>query len=132
MSRPPKRRPAVFLDRDGTLIHDRPGFYLRHHEALRVYPYTAQALRLLRAAGFRLIVLTNQSGLAHGYLDERMLARIHRKLRAALRRRGARIDDIYYCPHGPDDRCRCRKPKTPLARRAIRDWNLTLKGSAII
>jgi len=78
------------------------------------------------------VILTNQSGLALGYLDRKMLATIHRKLRAALRAQGARYDAIYFCPHSPAQNCRCRKPKTPLARRAIRDRNLTLKGSAII
>ena len=127
-----KPRPVVFLDRDGTLVYDRPGHYLKHHASMRIYPYTAQALKLLKSVGYDLVILTNQSGLAHGYLDERMLSMIHAKLRAALRRRGARFDAIYYCPHRPEDRCKCRKPKTPLARRAIRDRRLTLKGAAII
>lgn len=127
-----KRYPVVFLDRDGTLIHDRPGFYLRHPDSMRLYPYTAKALKLLRAAGYRLVVLTNQSGLAQGFFDRPMLARIHQKLKTELRRRGAQLDAIYYCPHGPEERCACRKPKTPLARRAIRDLHLTLKGAAII
>ena len=127
-----KLKPVIFLDRDGTLVHDKPGHYLKHHAAMKIYPQTAPALKLLKSAGYDLVILTNQSGLAHGYLDEKMLAMIHAKLRAALRRKGARFDAIYYCPHKPEDGCRCRKPKTPLARRAIRDRRLTLKGAAII
>lgn len=120
------------MDRDGTLVRDKPGHYLKHHANMRIYPFTAPALKLLKAAGYQLVILTNQSGLAHGYLDEKMLAAIHRKLREGLRRHGARFDAIYYCPHSPEDHCKCRKPKTPLARRAVRDMNLTLDGAAII
>ena len=125
-------RPVVFLDRDGTLIHDRPGRYLCRPEQLRFYKSTFKALKLLKSAGYRLIVITNQSGIGRGYLDEKMLTRIHLKMREALRRRHADIDAIYYCPHHPDDGCRCRKPSPKLAKRAIRDLNLDLKGAYVI
>jgi histidinol-phosphate phosphatase family protein len=127
-----KKRPAVFLDRDGTLIHTRPGWYLRSPEQVRLYAGAAQALRLLRRAGYRLVIVSNQSGLARGLLDAKTLSRIHRRMLREFRSRGAALDGIYFCPHHPDDRCRCRKPSTLLARRAMRELGLTLAGSAVV
>ncbi len=123
---------AVFLDRDGTLIHDRPGFYLRRPEQVRIYPFTAQALRLLRRAGFRLIIVSNQSGIGRGFLDLKTLARVHRRLLAGLRRGGAGLDGIYFCPHAPKDRCRCRKPSPLLARKAAREMRLSIPSSFVV
>ncbi|MEK9145798.1 MAG: HAD-IIIA family hydrolase [Elusimicrobiota bacterium] len=123
---------AVFLDRDGTLIHDRPGFYLRRPEQVRIYPFTAQALRLLRRAGFRLVIVSNQSGIGRGFLDLKMLARVHRRLLAGLRQGGAGLDGIYFCPHAPKDRCRCRKPSPLLARKAAREMRLSIPSSFVI
>lgn len=126
------RRPAVFLDRDGTLIHDRPGFYLRRPSQLRFYAGAAEALLRLRRAGYALVVLSNQSGLARGFLDEATLRRVHERLLGGLSRRGAPLEGIHFCPHHPDDRCACRKPKTLLARRALRRHRLRLKGSWVV
>lgn len=127
-----KARPAAFLDRDGTLNPDRPGWYLTRPSQMRVYRRAPAAMKLLRRAGFRLVVVTNQSGLGRGYLDEPTLGRIHAKLRRLLRRGGAPLDGIYYCPHHPAVNCACRKPKALLARRAVRELGLTLKGSVVI
>lgn len=127
-----KRRRVVFLDRDGTIIHDRPGYYLRRPEKLKFYKVASEALRLLKRAGYQLVVVTNQSGIGRGYLDTRTLAKIHRRLRADLRRRGTRIDAIYFCPHHPQARCSCRKPSPVLARRAVRDMGLTLSGAVMV
>lgn len=131
MKRPRGRR-VVFLDRDGTLVHDRPGFYLRRPEQVRLYRNAAEALKLLRSAGYRLVVVSNQSGIGRGFLDRPRLARIHARLKAELRRSGAGLDGIYYCPHRPDDGCRCRKPSPLLARRALKELGLTLRGSAVV
>lgn len=126
------KRRVIFLDRDGTLIYDRPGCYLRRPEQLRLYRDTVPALRLLKRAGFRLVVISNQSGVGRGYLDLPTLERIHRLLRRELRRRGAGLDGIYFCPHHPDRRCRCRKPSPLLARRAARELGLSLAGAAVV
>ncbi len=125
-------KPAVFLDRDGTLIRDRPGYYLKRAEEVRVYRRVPEALGLLRRAGYRLVVVTNQSGLARGFFDRAGLARIHARLARDLRRGGARLDAIYFCPHHPDDACRCRKPLPFLARRAARDMGLDLAASVVV
>jgi D-glycero-D-manno-heptose 1,7-bisphosphate phosphatase len=128
----PSKRKVVFLDRDGTLIHDRPGHYLLNPEGLRFYKNTFAALRLLKKAGYKLVVITNQSGLGRGLLTRPTLKRIHKKMHAALKRAGASVDAVYFCPHHPKDGCRCRKPSTLLARKALRDKNLTLQAAAVV
>jgi len=125
-------RPAIFLDRDGTLIHDRPGFYLRRPEQVRLYPYACEALKRLRRAGFRLVIVSNQSGIGRGFFDHATLGRIHRRLKTELGRNGAALDGIFFCPHAPKDGCRCRKPSPLLAQRAARKLRLDLRGSYLI
>jgi len=127
-----KKRPAAFLDRDGTIIHDRPGHYLRRPEKLRLYSRSAQALRLLRRAGFRIVVVSNQSGIGRGYIDYPTLNRIHARFHRVLREGGAKVDAIYFCPHHPDEGCRCRKPSPLLGRRAVREMGLSLDGAVMI
>lgn len=125
-------KPAVFLDRDGVLVHNRAGYYLTDAAKMRVYPFAARALRLLSAAGFRLIVVTNQSAVARGYITLRAAAEINRKLARALRKEGAPLDAVYFCPHGPDDGCACRKPGTGLLREALKDFPAPRAGSWMI
>lgn len=127
---PTERRRAVFLDRDGVLIEEVD--YLGDPRGLRLIPSAPAALRRLSRAGFRVIVISNQSGVARGYFSLSALRRIHARLRAELRARGARLDAIYYCPHHPDDGCRCRKPETELLARAGRRFGLDLGRSFFI
>jgi D-glycero-D-manno-heptose 1,7-bisphosphate phosphatase len=129
--------PAVFLDRDGTLIEER-GF-LDRMELLSVFPWTADALRLLARAGYTLVVVTNQSGIARGIIDEGFLDDVHRELSARLARGGAAIDRYYYCPHlaeAPLERyrraCRCRKPGSGMIEQACHDMNLNPARSFMI
>ena len=130
---PTSLSPAVFLDRDGTLNEER-GF-LASSENLEILPGVGPALRKLRNAGFRLVVLTNQPVIARGEATEADLAAIHRKLEWELGKQGAFLDAIYHCPHHPDrgfpgERtdlkipCKCRKPGTGLLEAACRDLNL--------
>ena len=121
--------PAVFLDRDGTLIEERG--YLDRMQLLSVFPWTADALRLLKRAGYTLVVVTNQSAIARGMIDEVFLDAVHRELSARLARGGAAIDRYYFCPHLADapleryrQACRCRKPGPGMIEQACRDMNL--------
>lgn len=122
-------RPAVFMDRDGTLIQERE--YLADPEGVELVPGTPGALKELRAAGFALVVVTNQSGIARGYYSEEdyraVAERIDRELEAA----GAPLDGTYHCPHHPEfsEPCGCRKPGTELHRRAARDLGLVPERS---
>ncbi len=117
-------RPAVFLDRDGTLVDD-PG-YLRDPLQVRVLPGAAGAVRRLRAAGYAAVVVTNQSGIARGLLTEADYAATARRLEALLAEEGAALDAQYHCPHLPEitGPCECRKPGTLLYRRAAVELGL--------
>ena len=130
-------QPAIFIDRDGTINEDIG--YLAHPDELHVYSFAAEAIRLINAAGLPAILITNQSGIARGFLDEMMLARIHERLLNELARQGAYIDGIYYCPHHPRigneiyrKDCDCRKPKTGMLKQAAREHNITLTESYVI
>ena len=127
---------AVFVDRDGTLIRDVG--YLRKPEQIEILPRVAEAIKALRGRELKVIVLTNQSGIARGLLRESDLGPIHRELERRLADRGASLDGIYYCPHHPTEgldpyrlSCDCRKPKDGMARRAAADLNLDLRRSYV-
>ena len=130
-------RPAVFLDRDGTLIEERG--YLDRMELLSIFPWTADALRLLKRAGYALVVVTNQSALARGIIDAAFLDRVHRELNARLAPAGAALDAVYYCPHLADapvaryrQACRCRKPGPGMIEQACREMDLDAHRSWMI
>lgn len=122
-------RPAVFFDRDGTLIEDR--HYLRDPAQVRLLPGAAAALRRLNRAGLPVVVVTNQSGIARGLLTEEDYQASVRRLQALLEDEGARIDAHYHCPHLPEisGRCDCRKPGPLLYQRAAEDLGLDLDRS---
>lgn len=112
-------RAFVLLDRDGTLNVER--HYLRDPDLLELLPGVVAGLHLLRAAGFGLVVLTNQSGIARGYFTTADLDAVHARLGELLADAGLSLDGIYACPHGPDDGCTCRKPGVGLALAAARE-----------
>jgi histidinol-phosphate phosphatase family protein len=121
---------AVFLDRDGTMAPDVA--YCRRPEDFELFPTTAKAIRLLNEHGYKVIVITNQSGIARGYFNEDTLDKIHQKIRKKLGEEGARIDGIYYCPHHPDDNCECRKPKPGMVLRAVGEHDIDPRSSFIV
>jgi len=121
--------PAVFLDRDGTMIHDVG--YLSRPEDVTWYPWAIDAIRLLNRAGFVVVVVTNQSAIGRGIIDLPFLQTVHDAFDRHLARSGARVDRYYYCPHHPDARlpeyrmvCRCRKPGPGMIEQATRDLGL--------
>jgi D-glycero-D-manno-heptose 1,7-bisphosphate phosphatase len=130
-------RPAVFLDRDGTLIEDVG--YLHRLDQMTVFPWTVDVIRALNRAGLAVVVVTNQSGIARGFFTEAFVDETHRLLSARLAAGGARIDAYYYCPHHPDgvveayrQRCDCRKPASGLLDRAVRDLDLDPARSFVV
>ena len=127
---PPGRRRAVFLDRDGTLNPDLR--YLSDAERLEVFRGVADGLRWLRAHGYLLLCVTNQSGVERGFYRAADVDRIHARLTERLAAQGVGIDAFYYCPHAPESACACRKPGTLLFERAAEEWHLDLATSAII
>jgi D-glycero-D-manno-heptose 1,7-bisphosphate phosphatase len=122
-------RPAVFLDRDGTIIEDTD--FVRDPVAVRLRDGAAASIRRLRDAGFVVVVVTNQSGIARGLLTEADYAAVHARMRELLDDAGARLDAAYMCPHHPDltGPCACRKPGTLLHRRAAEEHGLDLRAS---
>jgi D-glycero-D-manno-heptose 1,7-bisphosphate phosphatase len=125
---------AVLLDRDGTLVEAR--HYPSRPEQLVLYPGIAADLRRLQAAGFLLIVITNQSGVARGLFGEAELTVMHNHLRARLGEQGVRIDGVYFCPHHPEGTiaelaivCDCRKPAPGMLLRAAREHDIDLGRS---
>jgi D-glycero-D-manno-heptose 1,7-bisphosphate phosphatase len=121
---------AVFLDRDGVLIRDAE--YLDDPAGLRLIPGAPEAMRLLRAAGFKLVVVTNQSGVARGFYSIATLNRIHARLKRMLAAKGAGWDALYFSPHGPDSGSPMRKPKPGMLLAAKRRFGLDMKGSWMI
>src|SRR4030095_13079325 len=131
------KRPAVFIDRDGT-ISEEVG-YVNHPSRFRLFPYTASAIKLLNDQGWLAIVITNQAGVARGYFSESMIATVHDNLVRELRDQDARVDAIYYCVHHPTVgeppyrvECDCRKPKPGLITRAAEDQDIALEQSWMI
>lgn len=123
-------RAAVFLDRDGTLVAERE--YLSDPEELELLPGVPEALKSLRAAGYALVVVSNQSGVGRGYFELTRAYEVMARLRVVLRRHHVELDAVYFCPHRPDEGCRCRKPGTLLLERAEDDLQLTLSRSTMV
>jgi len=129
------KRPAAFIDRDGT-ISEEVG-YVNHPSRFRVFPYSAEAIRILNDNGWLAIVITNQAGVARGYFPEEMIASVHDRLKSDLA--NAQLDAIYYCAHHPSVGeppyrfdCDCRKPKTGLIDCAAKDFEIDLEASWMV
>lgn len=126
------KRPAVFLDRDGTLIED-PG-YLGDPDRVALLPAAAEGLRRLSEAGFALVVVSNQAGVARGLITQADVEAVNRRVSEALAARGVLVDGFFFCPHHPDftGPCECRKPGIELFRRAVEDLDLDLGSSWVV
>jgi D-glycero-D-manno-heptose 1,7-bisphosphate phosphatase len=130
-------RPAIFIDRDGTLTEEVG--YVNHPSRLRLLPRAAEAIRRLNTAGIAAVVVTNQAGLARGYFSADVLRATNDTLVAQLKDEGAHLDGIYVCPHHPTEgsapyrtTCDCRKPAPGLLLRAAAELNLELPASTMV
>ncbi len=121
---------TVFFDRDGTLNHDTS--FIKTPEELVLFPDAVTAVKRCNDAGIRVLMVTNQSGLARGFFSQADLDGIHRCLREQLRDGGAWIDDIFICPHHPDDGCRCRKPNPGMIEQAMARYPIDLAKSYVV
>ncbi|MDR2191701.1 MAG: HAD family hydrolase [Endomicrobium sp.] len=121
------KRPAVFLDRDGTVIFDKN--YLSKPEQVKLYSCAAESINKLRKAGFKIIVVTNQSGIARGMFTIKDLDKVNKKFVSLLKESGAKIDGLYYCPHADKDKCSCRKPLAGMVFRAAKEHNIDIAKS---
>lgn len=127
-----KRKPAVFLDRDGVLTEERS--YITSKEYLRVFSYAAECIRKIHEKGYYAIVITNQSGVARGLFTEEDLQEMNEYL---IRQTG--VDAVYYCPHHPEGkvekyrkRCHCRKPETGMFEAACREFEIDMEDSYMV
>jgi D,D-heptose 1,7-bisphosphate phosphatase len=127
----------VFLDRDGTLLEE--ANYVAELDRLIFFPFAIDAVRLLNRAGFAVVVVTNQAGIARGIVEESFVAKAHAVMTERLAEGGARVDGYYYCPHHPQGIveqyrrvCDCRKPQPGMLTRAADDLGLDLTASVVV
>lgn len=124
---PLMKRPAIFLDRDGTLIEEVN--FLSRVEDLRLFPFTSDAVNQLKDSGYLVIVVTNQSGIGRGIYTEDDMHAIHAQIQVELENA---IDAFYFCPHLPDDGCECRKPGLGMIESALTDFDIDLEKSWMV
>lgn len=124
------RNKAVFIDRDGTIARDVP--YCSRPEDFELFPGVSGAIQKLNRSGYKVVVITNQSGIARGYFTEQTLSEIHARMISLLAGQDAQIDAVYYCPHHPDDKCDCRKPQPSMILKAAKDLDIDLSASYMI
>ena len=117
----------VILDRDGVINQDSANFIKNPNEWIAL-PGSLEAIALLNQSGFRVVIATNQSGIARGLFDMATLNAIHDKMHRALAQIGGRIEAMFYCPHAADDNCTCRKPKTGMMEDIARRFSVNLSG----
>ena len=128
---------ACFLDRDGVLIKEVN--YLSSPNQVQIFPESVKALKILQKYQYRVIVVTNQAGVARGYFKESSVSKVHKEIDRQLLRYGLKIDAYYYCPHHPDGtvreysiNCNCRKPMPGMILKAAQDFRLDLSKSFLL
>ena len=126
-----KTSKLIVLDRDGVINHDSEN-YIKTPEEWRPLNGSLDAIAALTAGGFRVVVVSNQSGIGRGLFSEAVLDAIHRKMTSAVEAAGGAIAGIYYCPHAPDDGCHCRKPRPGLLERIKDDFGVSLSKIPLI
>ena len=131
------KKGAIFLDRDGT-INEEMG-YINHPDRFIVFPYVAESIRIFNELGLKVIVVTNQSGIARGYFSESLVKNLHESLLERMMIEKAKIDAIYYCPHHPKEgqegykiNCNCRKPKPGMILKAVEEHEIDLGSSFMV
>jgi D-glycero-D-manno-heptose 1,7-bisphosphate phosphatase len=125
------QRRYVLMDRDGVINYDSEDF-IKSPDEWHPIEGSLEAIALLNQQGYEVAVISNQSGLARGLFDEAMLAKIHEKMHSLLADKGGKIAEIYYCPHGPDSLCNCRKPKPGLLEQFALEKNVNLNSTYFI
>ena len=119
---------SIFLDRDGILNKNKDD-YVKNVSELEIFPFILEPIKKLQSAGFKIIVITNQSAINRGLITKKHLNEIHEKIQSFLIQHNTKIDYFYYCPHTPTENCYCRKPKTGLLLKAIDDFSIDVNNS---
>lgn len=120
----------VLLDRDGTIIYDK--HYLSDPDGVELLPGAVEGLRRMVEMGFKLVVLTNQSGVGRGYYTHEDVVACNERMKDLLAAQGVEIESVYYCPHAPEDECRCRKPAPGLMEQAVQEHGFTPKDAFMV
>lgn len=123
--------PAIFLDRDGVIIENRPT-YVRTWSDVSIYPQALQALVRVKTSPYKIVIITNQSAVGRGLMSLEAATLINQRLVTAIEKAGGRIDGVFMCPHAPEDECACRKPKPGLLLQAAQALELDLSHSIMI
>jgi D,D-heptose 1,7-bisphosphate phosphatase len=121
---------VVFIDRDGTLVEEKN--FLSKVEEVKFIPGSIEAIKTFKDLGYKVVAISNQSGIARKILTEKIVEEINEYIQSELEKEGAKLDGIYYCPHNPDDNCSCRKPETGLLKKASEELNLDLNDAIVI
>jgi len=122
---------AIFLDRDG-VINKRRYDYVKNVNELEIYSDVVSSIKKLKENGFLVIIITNQSAINRGIITHKKLDEIHTTIQEQLRKQNAELDGFYYCPHRPEEKCNCRKPKAGLLLKAIKEHDINPKLSWMI
>jgi D-glycero-D-manno-heptose 1,7-bisphosphate phosphatase len=122
---------TVFLDRDGVINEDSPD-YVKNWAEFRLIPGSLEAIARLSGLGYRILVVSNQSGVGRGLIPAATLQQMHENLTAAVKAAGGRIDGFFCCPHRPEENCTCRKPRAGLIRQACRIHGIDLSAAAMV
>ena len=121
---------VAFLDRDGTIIEDKN--FLKIPEEIEFFPGSFEAIKILRKLRYKIVVISNQSGIGRGILTEEMVKKVNDRFMQRLKENDASVDALYFCPHHPEDHCRCRKPETGMIEKAVIELSLDLKDAVVI
>lgn len=122
---------VAFLDRDGVINKDSPE-YIKHRSEFEFLPGSIDAVKNLNSSGFDVIVITNQSAVHRKMMSQQELDIIHLKMKTAITGKGGTIKDIFYCPRTPEEKCRCRKPKSGMIQDAAQKFGINLKNSVMV
>jgi D-glycero-D-manno-heptose 1,7-bisphosphate phosphatase len=121
---------AIFLDRDGTLIEEVN--YLSNFSQIKIFPFAYDAIKIFNELNFLVFIVTNQSGIARGFFNEEFVKKTNEFIIKTFNQREAVISDYFFCPHHPDDNCKCRKPETGMILKAKEKYNIDISTSYII
>ncbi|MDR1684344.1 MAG: HAD family hydrolase [Elusimicrobiota bacterium] len=122
---------AVLLDRDGTVIKEKPGVYLASPRGVKLYKNTLKALALFKKAGFKIFIVSNQSGVGRGYFGKAEVEAVNAKMLRLLSK-AAKVQAVYYCPHAPDTPCGCRKPAPQMGLDIIKKYKIDAARSFVV
>jgi len=131
ISQPQGGTPAIFLDRDGVIIHNRKD-YVRSWEHVKIYPQALKALARMKDSPYKFVIVTNQAGIGKGLISQAVVEEINQRIKDIIEQAGGRIDGIFLCPHTPADHCNCRKPLPGLLLEAARVLSIDLRQSIMI